>query len=197
LRVLLVPQAATFIDEHVGILEAAASSPAVVDVALLRLGQCLRALRHDQSQAIGRGQGSSPSSTSALQDQHQHHERLRLLFHPEFYKAGDDPPTPSPRSSPSRSRKPRLSSGTRGARSRRCRTASRASWRTSATTSTFRSITSRPVRQEGRRGLHHRRRLEHVGPPGDPRAHGAEAGPEVESPPVPGARASPRFPAGT
>jgi len=126
MRVLLVAASAPSSTSTSASSKARASSPPSSTSTPSPLGNAYELSGMIQSQAIAAGKlvalvdiGASKTNINIMSDSVSYFTR-------EFLQGRRrHSPTPSPRSSPSRSRKPRLSSGTRGARSRRCRTASR------------------------------------------------------------------------
>jgi type IV pilus assembly protein PilM len=90
MRVLLVAAKRTFIDEHVGVLEAAGLQPSVVDVDSFALGNAYELAGTLNPQAI------SPGKLVALVDIGASKTNINIMtdtvsyFTREFYKGGDD-----------------------------------------------------------------------------------------------------------
>ena len=90
MRVLLVAAKRTFIDEHVGVLEAAGLQPSVVDVDSFALGNAYELSGMINPQAIAAGKlialvdiGASKTNINIMSDSISYFTR-------EFYKGGDD-----------------------------------------------------------------------------------------------------------
>ena len=90
MRVLLVAAKRTFIDEHVGVLEAAGLQPSVVDVDSFALGNAYELSGSINPQAIAAGKlvalvdiGASKTNINIMSDSISYFTR-------EFYKGGDD-----------------------------------------------------------------------------------------------------------